>query len=84
MIVNYDPVHLTVTLDFEDGTPPLKLSVERLIVSYDLPEISAVATMEGDLEISFIPVEGEPIDILLLPVSRRHWLVRLAAPERGK
>lgn len=81
MIVNYDPIHQVVTLDFEDGKQPLKLTVGRLIVSYDFTDISAIATMEGELEISIIPVEGRPIDIYLYPTGKRRWLIKAVFPE---
>lgn len=82
MIIGYDPVSSTVILDFENGRPQMEFHVDRLIAKYYCDGGIVAATMvEDDLEVSFLPVEGAPIDVRLIPTAKRRWLIQFKFPE---
>lgn len=82
MIIGYDPVSHTVILDYEDGRPQVEFGVDRLIAKYYADGGIVAATMvEDDLELSFLPTEGSPVDVKMIPTGKRRWLVQFKFPE---
>lgn len=76
MLVSYDAVARTVTIDFEDGTLPAEWAVSAFAVLYYGETSAAAIAREDGIELSFRPSEMNPVP-LVARMSDTRWFLDL-------
>lgn len=78
MIVAFDPVAKDVTIDFEDGRPPIGFSADKLVVKHYGEDgiFFAEASAPDAVAVGFIPASDVPIVIIQVrPLHGMSWQV---------
>lgn len=83
MIIAFDPVAKDLTLDFEDGLPPIDLRAEKLLIKHYGQEgiFFAEASAPDEVEVGYLPAFDVRVALIqVTPGPGASWQVRVVVP----